>query len=165
MPRPTRQDPVLPAPFPEETNPETREAASDSYLKVLPVGPHRLFAYWRLAPELRRRTEDLVTRPATGSALLPRVLSLGHGNDDVSVPFVWVWIDRYLAADGDASFVLKRDILKGPAGRLLRRGRVGSRRVVVAILLLTEGVPSGRQTADSAGYRPTARDDPPPVGR
>lgn len=56
---------------------------------------------------------------------------LGHGNDDVSIPFVWTWIDRYLADGGDASFVLKRDILTGPAGRLLRRGRVGSRPVAV----------------------------------
>jgi len=56
---------------------------------------------------------------------------LGHGNDDVSVPFVWTWIDRYLLEGGDASFVLKRDILTGPAGRLLRRGRVGSRPVAV----------------------------------
>jgi hypothetical protein len=56
---------------------------------------------------------------------------LGHGNDDVSVPFVWAWIDRYLVDGGDASFVLKGDIRKGPAGRLLRRGRVGSRRVAV----------------------------------
>jgi len=56
---------------------------------------------------------------------------LGHCNDDVSVPFVWVWIDRYLDDGGDAAFVLKRDICRGPAGRLLRRQRVGSRPVAV----------------------------------
>jgi SAM-dependent methyltransferase len=56
---------------------------------------------------------------------------LGHGNDDISVPFVWVCIHRYLVGGGDASFVLKRDIAKGPAGRLLRRQRVGSRPIAV----------------------------------
>ena len=56
---------------------------------------------------------------------------LGHANDDVSVPSVWAWIDRYLADGGDASVVLKRDIRTGPAGRVLRRGQVGARPVRV----------------------------------
>ena len=56
---------------------------------------------------------------------------LGHANDDISVSFVWVCIHRYLAEGGDASFVLKRDIMKGPAGRLFRTQQVGSRPVCV----------------------------------
>jgi len=56
---------------------------------------------------------------------------LGHVNDDISVPFVWVCIHRYLDEGGDASFVLKRGITKGPAGRLLRTQGVGSRPVAV----------------------------------
>jgi SAM-dependent methyltransferase len=56
---------------------------------------------------------------------------LGHANDDVSVPFVWACIHRYLAPDGDAAFVLKRGLTKGPAGRLFRAGRVGDRPVAV----------------------------------
>ncbi len=56
---------------------------------------------------------------------------LGHANDDISVPFVWVCIHRYLDDGGDASFVLKRDITKGPAGRLFRAQRVRSRPVAV----------------------------------
>jgi len=56
---------------------------------------------------------------------------LGHVNDDISVPFIWVCIHHYLSEDGDASFVLKRDIMKGPAGRLLRTQRVNSRPVAV----------------------------------
>jgi hypothetical protein len=56
---------------------------------------------------------------------------LGHGNDDISVPFIWVCIHHYLTEGGDASFVLKRDIMKGPAGRLLRTQRVNSRPVAV----------------------------------
>ena len=56
---------------------------------------------------------------------------LGHVNDDVSVPFIWVCIHHYLEDDGDASFVLKRDIMKGPAGRLLRTQRVNSAPVAV----------------------------------
>ena len=56
---------------------------------------------------------------------------LGHANDDISVPFIWVCIHHYLNEGGDASFVLKRDIMKGPAGRLLRSQRVNSRPVAV----------------------------------
>jgi hypothetical protein len=67
-------------------------------------------------------------------SLLPRrgvETRLGHANDDVSVPFVWVCVHRYLAEGGDASFVLKREAMKGPAGRLLRTQRVDSRPVAV----------------------------------
>ncbi len=56
---------------------------------------------------------------------------LGYGNDDISVPFVWVCIHRYLDEGGDASFVLKRDIMKQPAGRLLRTQQVNTRPVAV----------------------------------
>lgn len=52
---------------------------------------------------------------------------LGHANDDISLPFVWVCIHRYLTEGGGASFVLKRDVTKGPAGKLLRTLRVGDR--------------------------------------
>ncbi|MBB6646296.1 N-6 DNA methylase [Halobellus ruber] len=71
---------------------------------------------------------------------------LGHANDDVSVPFVWAWIDRYLDDGGDASFVLKRDIRTGPAGRVLRRGQVGDRPVSV------------RHVHDFGGLRPFGDD-------
>ena len=56
---------------------------------------------------------------------------LGHVNDDISVPFIWVCVYHYLAEGGNASFVLKRDIMKGPAGRLLRTQQVNSRLVAV----------------------------------
>ena len=56
---------------------------------------------------------------------------LGHGNDDISVMFVWVCIRQYLREGGSASFVLKRDITKGPAGKLLRTQRVDGRPVSV----------------------------------
>ncbi len=56
---------------------------------------------------------------------------LGHVNDDISVPFIWVCVHHYLAEEGNASFVLKRDIMKGPAGRLLRTQQVNSRPVAV----------------------------------
>ncbi|UPV75415.1 SAM-dependent methyltransferase [Halorussus limi] len=52
---------------------------------------------------------------------------LGHANDDVSLPFVWVCIRRYLTEGGGASFVLKRAVSKGPAGKLLRTLTVGDR--------------------------------------
>lgn len=56
---------------------------------------------------------------------------LGHGNDDISVPFVLVCVHQYLDEGGDASFVLKRSVTKGPAGRLFRAQRVGSRPLAV----------------------------------
>ncbi|SFG81522.1 hypothetical protein SAMN04488063_3039 [Halopelagius inordinatus] len=52
---------------------------------------------------------------------------LGHANDDVSVPFAWTCVHRLLSDGGGAAFVLKRDLLTGPAGELLRRRRVGDR--------------------------------------
>ena len=56
---------------------------------------------------------------------------LGHGNDDVSVPYAWVCIHRYLREGGSAGFVLKRDMMKGPAGKLFRTLRVGDRPLAV----------------------------------
>ncbi|MFC4450857.1 N-6 DNA methylase [Halorussus aquaticus] len=52
---------------------------------------------------------------------------LGYANDDVSIPYVWVCIHRYLTEGGGASFVMKRDIMTGPAGKLLRTLTVGDR--------------------------------------
>jgi SAM-dependent methyltransferase len=52
---------------------------------------------------------------------------LGHSNDDISVPFAFACIHRYLRAGGRAAFVLKRDIVRGPAGAVLRRAQVGDR--------------------------------------
>jgi hypothetical protein len=52
---------------------------------------------------------------------------LGHSNDDVSVPYAFTCIHRYLGTGGRAAFVLKRDIVRGPAGAVLRRSRVGDR--------------------------------------
>lgn len=62
--------------------------------------------------------------------LLPHentVSRLGHANDDISIPFVWVCIHHYLENNGGATFVLKRDIMKGPAGKLLRTLKVANR--------------------------------------
>jgi len=62
--------------------------------------------------------------------LLPHggaVSRLGHGNDDISVPYVWVCIHHYLQDNGQASFVLKRDMMKGPAGKLLRTLKIADR--------------------------------------
>jgi len=52
---------------------------------------------------------------------------LGFGNDDVSVAFAATALHRYLRPGGRAGFVLKRDLRSGPAGRSLRRLRVGDR--------------------------------------
>lgn len=87
---------------------------------------------------------------------------LGHANDDVSVPFVWVCIHRYLASEGQASFVLKRGITKGPAGRLLRTQRVDSRPVAVRHIHDFNGLrPFGDEVAvDAAVYTLEADTDP-----
>jgi len=45
---------------------------------------------------------------------------LGHSNDDISVPFIWVAMDKYLKRGGLAGFILKRTLLQGPAGKLFR---------------------------------------------
>lgn len=54
-------------------------------------------------------------------------LRLGHSNDDISVPFIWVSIYHYLKEGGNASFVLKRNIMKNTAGKLLRTMKVNGR--------------------------------------
>ncbi|MDS0299038.1 type I restriction endonuclease subunit M [Halogeometricum sp. S1BR25-6] len=56
-----------------------------------------------------------------------REARLGHANDDLSVPYVWTCVHRLLRDGGRAAFVLKRDLMTGPAGELLRRRRVGDR--------------------------------------
>lgn len=83
--------------------------------------PERTRAAWR-----RTHVDRLNLQAYHGRESL-----LGYGNDDVSVPFVWTCLDRYLAPDGDAAVVLKRNLITGPAGRLFRRGRVGDRPVSV----------------------------------
>jgi type I restriction-modification system DNA methylase subunit len=49
---------------------------------------------------------------------------LGHSNDDISVPFAWVSMDKYLKKEGIAGFVLKRTLLKGPSGKLFRSMKI-----------------------------------------
>jgi hypothetical protein len=80
---------------------------------------------WSDLPETARTAWR--ERPAERLDLVPHdgaTARLGHANDDVSVPYVLTCADRYLAADGAASFVLKRTIAKGPAGRRLRAQRL-----------------------------------------
>jgi hypothetical protein len=87
---------------------------------------------WERLPE--RQKERLRAGPVDRLGLFERegaTARLGHANDDLSLPFVWTCLDRYLVDGGAAAFVLKRDHLRGPAGRLLRSGRVGSRPLAV----------------------------------
>jgi SAM-dependent methyltransferase len=81
----------------------------------------------RLTPAVKERWREryvdaLGLQPHSGAAA-----RLGHSNDDVSVPYVWVCIHRYLRPGGRASFVLKRDVMRGPAGAVLRGLQVGDR--------------------------------------
>lgn len=59
-------------------------------------------------------------------------LRLGHSNDDISVPFIWVTVHNYLKENGSTSFVLKRNIMKNTAGKLLRTTKVGDRSFSIA---------------------------------
>lgn len=87
---------------------------------------------------------------------------LGHSNDDLSVPFVWICLDRYLADDGVASVVLKRDLLTGPAGAVFRGLSVGERSLAVErIHDFAPLAPFGGQVgADAALYTLRADADP-----
>jgi SAM-dependent methyltransferase len=77
---------------------------------------------------------------------------LGHANDDVSVPFVLACMDRYLDG-GDAAFVLKRGIVKGPAGRRLREQRLNGAPVAVDhVHDFTDLRPFGDARAGAAVY-------------
>jgi adenine-specific DNA-methyltransferase len=88
---------------------------------------------WQRVPEpvkdglQERYVEELGLQPHRGMDAL-----LGHSNDDLAVPFVWVCIHRYLRSGGDAAFVLKRDSMRGPAGAVLRRLAVGDRSLALA---------------------------------
>ncbi|WP_436902166.1 N-6 DNA methylase [Halovenus halobia] len=86
---------------------------------------------------------------------------LGHSNDDLSVPFVWVCLDRYLDTNGAASVVLKRDLLTGPAGAVLRRLSAGDRSLAVEQIHDFAGLaPFGGQVgADAAVYTLRADSD------
>jgi SAM-dependent methyltransferase len=83
---------------------------------------------------------------------------LGHGNDDLGVAFVFACLDRYLdataGADARASFVLKRDLLTGSAGKAFRSLRVGNRDLRLTGVHDFAGLsPFGRQVnADAAVY-------------
>lgn len=79
--------------------------------------PERVKTRWR-----DRYVDELGLQPHEGAAAL-----LGHSNDDVSIPYAWVCMHRYLRPGGEASFVLKRDVMRGPAGVVLRRLQVGDR--------------------------------------
>ncbi len=77
---------------------------------------------------------------------------LGHANDDISVPFVLACMDRYLDG-GDAAFVLKRGIVKGPAGRRLREQRLNGAPVAVDhVHDFTDLRPFGDARAGAAVY-------------
>jgi adenine-specific DNA-methyltransferase len=110
--------------------------------------PDGVQARWR-----REVIEPLDLFPREGHRAL-----LGHGNDDLSVAFVFACIDRYLDAsaggDARASFVLKRDLLTGAAGKTFRSLRVGDRPLRLTAVHDFAGLsPFGRQVrADAAVY-------------
>jgi adenine-specific DNA-methyltransferase len=122
------------------------------------VGNPPWLTWDRLAPVVRERWR---ARYVTELGLLPTRgpdSLLGYANDDLSVPFAWVCLDRYLRRGGHVGLVLKRDHLTGPAGRLFRQLRVGDRRLGLDAVEGFAGLsPFGAQVgADAAVYRFTA---------
>ncbi|WP_336328765.1 N-6 DNA methylase [Halovenus sp. HT40] len=126
------------------------------------VGNPPWITWDRLSEDLKTRlreryVDDLGLLPHEGASA-----RLGHSNDDISIPFVWICIHRYLREGGQASFVMKRDLLTGPAGSVLRRLRVGDRPLSVTRVHDFAGLrPFGEQVgADAAIYTIRADADP-----
>lgn len=89
-------------------------------------------------------------------------LRLGYANDDISIPYVWVCIHHYLKENGGAAFVLKRDIMKGPAGKLLRTLNVSDRPLsVMHIHDFNKLRPFGDQVGANAAIYTLSVDTPP----
>ncbi len=81
----------------------------------------------RLAARTKRRWREGPIDRLSLFAYRGAEARLGYGNDDISVPYAWTVVDRYLETGGRAAFVLKRTLVSGPAGVLLRTQRVGDR--------------------------------------
>ena len=122
------------------------------------VGNPPWLTWDRLPDDVQARWRSEVVDPLD---LFPREgqrALLGHGNDDLGVAFVFACLDRYLDAtaggDARASFVLKRDLLTGAAGKTFRSLRVGDRDLRLTGVHDFAGLsPFGRQVrADAAVY-------------
>ncbi|SDY56745.1 hypothetical protein SAMN04487946_1249 [Halobellus clavatus] len=83
--------------------------------------PERVKSRWRNGP-IADPALDLFGREGAEARL-------GYANDDLSVPYAWTCLDRYLVDGGRAAFVLKRDLLTGPAGERIRRETLGARSI------------------------------------
>jgi hypothetical protein len=126
------------------------------------VGNPPWITWDRLGDQLKNRlreryVEELGLLPHEGASA-----RLGHSNDDIAIPFVWICIHRYLRDSGEASVVMKRDLLTGPAGAVLRRLRVGDRPLAARHVHDFTGLrPFGEQVgADAAIYTLRADTEP-----
>ncbi|MFB6165135.1 MAG: type I restriction endonuclease subunit M [Haloarculaceae archaeon] len=115
----------------------------------------------RLADRVKARfreryVDELGLQPHAGAAA-----RLGHSNDDVSIPYAWTCVHRYLRDGGAAAFVLKRDAVRGPAGAVLRRLRVGDRSLALeGVQDLAALSPFADGRADAAVYAFRAEAEP-----
>ncbi|RXK51519.1 N-6 DNA methylase [Halorientalis pallida] len=96
------------------------------------VGNPPWIPWERLSERLKDRWRDQYVEPLGLQPHEGVAARLGHSNDDVSVPFAWTCVHRYLRSGGAAAFVLKRDLMRGPAGAVLRRLQVGDRSLALA---------------------------------
>jgi adenine-specific DNA-methyltransferase len=110
---------------------EFRGASLDTTFDTL-VGNPPWIPWERLSERLKDRWRERYVEPLDLQPHEGVAARLGHSNDDVSVPFAWTCVHRYLRAGGTAAFVLKRDLMRGPAGAVLRRLRVGDRSLALA---------------------------------
>ncbi len=88
------------------------------------IGNPPWISWGHLTEELRTKWKETHVGKYNLLQYSGKFARLGHSNDDISAPFIWVSMDKYLKKGGIAGFVLKRTLLKGPAGKLFRSMKI-----------------------------------------
>lgn len=88
------------------------------------IGNPPWISWGHLTDDLRTKWKEKYVEEYNLLQYSGKFARLGHSNDDISIPFVWVSMNKYLKQDGIAGFVLKRTLLKGPSGKLFRSMKI-----------------------------------------
>ncbi|MHA1928519.1 MAG: Eco57I restriction-modification methylase domain-containing protein, partial [Candidatus Thorarchaeota archaeon] len=88
------------------------------------VGNPPWISWGHLTDELRTKWKETHVGKYNLLQYSGKFARLGYSNDDISVPFIWVSMDKYLKKGGIAGFVLKRTLLKGSSGKLFRSMKI-----------------------------------------